>query len=116
MQFQDGGVNTHDRQATAQGYTLFAPLRHDKAYLIDMDGQIVNQWALNKGGVNRCQLTKDGNIFIAEGSEDGPPLYAGKGGCLREYDWNGKVVWEHHDGSRKSLPACWWRCYRWSAT
>jgi len=35
MKFQYGGVNTHDRARATEGYTLFAPVRHDKAYLIN---------------------------------------------------------------------------------
>ena len=100
MQFQEGGINTFDPQRATEGYTLFAPLRHDKAYLMDMEGNIINQWTLNEGGVNRCQLTDEGHLFIAEGSKDGPPLYVGKGGRLREYNWNGEIVWEHHDGNQ----------------
>ena len=103
MQFQEGGINTFDPQRATEGYTLFAPLRHDKAYLMDMEGNIINQWTLNEGGVNRCQLTDEGHLFIAEGSKDGPPLYAGKGGRLREYNWNGEIVWEHHDGNQHHL-------------
>ena len=97
MKFQDGGVNTHDRARATEGYTLFAPVRHDKAYLINNDGHVVNQWQLGRGGINRCQLTESGNLLVNEGSEDGPPLYAGKAGYLREYDWDGNLVWEHHD-------------------
>ncbi len=106
MKFQDGGINTYDKNRSTDGFTLFAPLRHDKAYIINMDGEVVNQWQLNLGGVNRCQLTDEGNLFINEGTEDGPPLYAGKAGRLREYDWDGNLVWEHidnnhhHDGRR----------------
>ena len=97
MKFRDGGVNTYDRDRATDGFTLFAPLRHEKAYLIDMEGEVVHSWELAKGGVNRCQLTKESNLFIGEGSEGGPPLYAGKGGRLREYDWSGNLVWEHQD-------------------
>ena len=82
------------------GIHIICALRHDKAYLMDMEGNIINQWTLNEGGVNRCQLTDEGHLFIAEGSKDGPPLYAGKGGRLREYNWNGEIVWEHHDGNQ----------------
>ena len=100
MRFQDGGINTYDKSRATEGFTLFAPLRHDKGYLINMDGEVVNQWQLNTGGVNRCRLTDSGNLFITEMSEDGPPLYAGKGGRIREYDWDGALVWEHHDGNQ----------------
>ena len=43
MQFQEGGINTFDPQRATEGYTLFAPLRHDKAYLMDMEGNIIIQ-------------------------------------------------------------------------
>ena len=77
MKFQDGGVNTHDRARATEGYTLFAPVRHEKAYLINNDGDVVNQWQLGRGGIIRCQLTERGNLLVNEGSEDGTPLYAG---------------------------------------
>ena len=50
MNFPDGGINAHDKSRATEGFTLFAPLRHDKAYLINMDGGVVNQWQLIMGG------------------------------------------------------------------
>ena len=39
-----------------------------------------------------------GNLLWAGRVEDaGPPLWRGKGGLLREYTWDGEVVWEHSD-------------------
>jgi len=100
MRFTERGVTINDRARATQGYTLFAPIRGDAAYLIDMNGREVHRWQLGKGGTNRCQLTEEGNLFIAEDSGDGPPLYAGKCGLMREYDWDSNVVWEHRDDNQ----------------
>ena len=69
-----------------------------------MEGEVVHHWELNKGGVNRCRLTDTGNLLIAEMSEGGPPLYAGKGGRIREYDWDSKQIWEHHEHKQHHDP------------
>ena len=51
-------------------------------------------------------MRPNGNLFICERIPDGPPVKSGKGGRMREYDWDGNVVWEHiddhqhHDGRR----------------
>lgn len=98
MQFGAPGVNVHDKTRATEGYTLYATTRCDTARLIDMDGNIVNSWALGKGGTNRCQLTPDGNLFIDEDSGKGPPkLFQGKCGMMREYDWDGNLLWEFRD-------------------
>ena len=101
MRFTERGITVHDAARATEGYTLFAPIRHDAAYLIDMDGREVHRWKIGRGsGTNRCQLTDQGNLFIAEDSGEGPPLFAGKCGMMREYDWDGHLVWEHRDDNQ----------------
>ena len=98
MQIPEPGLRTHDRERATPGLTLFSPIRGDRVFLIDMDGQPVHEWKLQGlGGINRCRLTDDGNLFVAQATSEGPPLMAGKGGLLREYDWDGAIVWEHYD-------------------
>ena len=98
MQIPEPGLRTHDRERATPGLTLFSPIRGDRVFLIDMDGQPVHEWKLQGlGGINRCRLTDDGNLFVAQATREGPPLMAGKGGLLREYDWDGAIVWEHYD-------------------
>ncbi|MDE0716360.1 MAG: aryl sulfotransferase, partial [Rhodospirillaceae bacterium] len=90
MQNPEPGLGTHDKARATPGYTLFSAIRSDRAFLIDMEGRPVHEWALQGlGGVNLCQLTGDGNLFVTQATLDGPPLMAGKGGLLREYDWDG---------------------------
>lgn len=91
------GVSIHNKSKAQKGFTLLAPIRKPTAYLIDMQGNPVHRWKLGRGGINHAMLLDNGNLFIAQHGDGGPPLMAGKGGLLREYDWDGKVVWEHYD-------------------
>ena len=98
MRMPEPGLRTHDRERATPGYTLFSPIRGDRAFLIDMAGEPVHEWKLQGlGGVNRCEITEDGTLFVAQATLEGPPLLAGKGGLIREYDWDGNIVWEHYD-------------------
>jgi hypothetical protein len=92
------GVSIHKKSKTFKGFTLFAPLRGDRAYLIDMAGEVVHQWKLSKrDGINHAILMPGGRLFICERGKGSPPPLPAIGGLLRVYDWNGKVEWEHYD-------------------
>ena len=97
MLFNNFGLTHRDVDRATPGFTLFAPINHDQANLLNIEGKIVHQWQLKKGGINLSTLLPNGNLFITEGTEDGPTIPAGKGGGMREYDWGGNIIWEHHD-------------------
>ena len=71
-----------DSAKAANGYTLFAA--QGKSYLIDMQGRVVNQWALG----NNPRLLESGRLLDAVTSGTG---YSG----FRELDWNGNVSWSY---------------------
>ncbi|MBT4938565.1 MAG: PQQ-binding-like beta-propeller repeat protein [Rhodospirillaceae bacterium] len=100
MLFTQSGLTLYDRERATQGFTLFSPIQSSIAKIVDMEGQAVHQWELERGGINLCRLLDNGNLFITELTTEGPKIHAGKGGIMREYDWDGKVVWEHHDSGQ----------------
>ncbi len=106
MLVQSSGVTFYDKNRATPGYTLFSPIDSEIAKLVNLDGETVHQWELERGGTNVCRLLDNGNLFIAEKSVDGPNLSAGRSGLMREYNWDGNVVWEyqdpgqHHDARR----------------
>ncbi|NQV54729.1 MAG: hypothetical protein HQ503_02625, partial [Rhodospirillales bacterium] len=85
------GVSIHKKSKTFKGFTLFSPIRGEKAYLINMAGDLVHSWKLNKGGINHAMLLENGNLFIGELSDESPPVVTARGGRLREYDWDGNL-------------------------
>ena len=95
------GVSIHKKSKTFKGFTLFAPIRGNRAYLIDMKGEVVHKWKLDKksegGAINHAMLLPGGHLFIDQEAPGKPPVAAGHGGRLREYDWDGKIVWDHID-------------------
>jgi hypothetical protein len=101
-------VLVYDRARATPGYTLIVPQSSRKAYLIGMRGEVLHEWSFPLCPGNYAYLLPTGNLLWAGRVEDaGPPLWRGKGGLLREYTWDGEVVWEysdpaqHHDFRRR---------------
>ncbi len=69
----------------------------DRVYLIDMEGWPVREWTTGGGSTHCNALLANGNLWVCERVDDGPDIQAGPGGRMREYDWDGAVVWEHVD-------------------
>lgn len=102
------GLTGYDPAKTFEGYTLFAPLNGTNAYVIDMMGEVVNEWTLTEDPMAQnifgVQLLENGNLLAAltKQSSDAPP-FVFKGGIIMEVDWDGNVVWQvededqHHD-------------------
>jgi len=92
------GVTHYEPARAANGYTLFAPMYGRNVWLIDMWGTIVHRWQVENLPGNYGQLLPNGRLLYA-GRTLPPaiPEFAGNGGQLVEYDWDGKVVWEYRD-------------------
>jgi hypothetical protein len=90
------------------GYTLFAPLRSANTYLIDMQGRVVHMWKGDYAPGHAVYLLDNGHLLkCARANERGAFHGGGIGGLIREFDWDGNLVWEfdysdenrcqHHD-------------------
>ncbi len=97
MYIDQTGVTIHDRDRATPGFTIFSPIQDDRVFLTDMDGEVVHQWdVVGRSGANSCSLTPEGNLWMIEKSrEDGPVPFSA--GLIREYDWDGIVLWEFED-------------------
>ena len=42
------GLTLHKPEKAYQGYTLFSPMEGSNAYLIDMQGNIVHRWQMER--------------------------------------------------------------------
>jgi hypothetical protein len=106
MRQTETGLTVHDQARATPGFTLFVPISYQTVFLLDMAGKIVHQWALKAPCRNLAYLHTNGNLLVTELSEGGPNLKAGRGGAMREYDWDGNLLWEyidpaqHHDFQR----------------
>jgi hypothetical protein len=97
------GLQYHDADKSAPGFTLIAPMAHEEAFLIGNDGETAHRWALPGALGSKASLLPNGNLLCSVFTRDGEPLEAAiripgaLGGRMRELDWSGNIVWEHTD-------------------
>ncbi|MAV88689.1 MAG: aryl sulfotransferase [Rhodospirillaceae bacterium] len=91
------GILQHKKNKSTNGYTLFTPLGQYNTYLIDMDGEVVHKWDLPSDVGNYAYLLENGNLLAAIRTKEQDAGLPAKGGRLVEYDWDGKIIWEHND-------------------
>ena len=58
------GLTHHDPARSFKGYTLFAPVGGDAAYLLDMAGRVVHRWRLDGFRVFQPRLLPDGRLLV----------------------------------------------------
>ena len=96
MLLQHTGV-TRSTQGATDGYVLFHPIAGNQVYLIDYTGAVAHSWSVGIGFTNWCYLRPDGNLFVNERCENPQGVELTGSGLMREYDWQGNLVWEHLD-------------------
>jgi hypothetical protein len=90
-----------------KGYTLFAPIGSTKTFLIDMDGHVVNEWESEYRPGHSAYLLENGHLLRtgALGPRGSRTFRGGgAGGCIQEFSWDGKLIWEFHYASEEYLP------------
>jgi len=96
------GLITKTDMATA-GYVLFQPSKSTKTFLMDLDGNIVHSW---QSDLNCMQsyLLENGHLMRLERDPDFPTFAAGgQSGRIREYDWDGNMIWDFKYANEKEL-------------
>lgn len=85
-------LNTKD---AIDGYTVFSV--HDKTYLINNDGNIVNQWDSEYSVGQSVYLLENGNLLRAAEIE-GPGHFTmpSVGGRVELFNWDGHLIWEYN--------------------
>ena len=88
------GLLYSDKSKAFDGYTLVAPLQTNVTYLMDMDGNIINEWTCDTTPFY-SELLPNGNLIRHGRLPDAWPAYGGVSGVLQEYDWSGNKVWDY---------------------
>lgn len=92
------GVTHFEPGRAWDGLTLFAPMYGRNVWLIDMDGTIVHRWQTENLPGNYGELLANGRlIFAGRTMPPAIPEFAGNGGQIVEYDWDGSILWEYRD-------------------
>ncbi|MEW6741914.1 MAG: aryl-sulfate sulfotransferase [Planctomycetota bacterium] len=86
------------------GYTLYAPFNTTTTFLIDMEGRVVHTWKSTLPPGQSVYLLENGNLLRAERDPDNMLFHAGgEGGRIREYTWDGELVWDYSYASERYL-------------
>ena len=109
------GLFLNNSAKTSTGYVLMPPLHNGLTYLIDNNGQVINTWNSGNYEPGRGAYLMPNGHLLRTDSLTGSGLLSlggGEGGRIREYDWQGNVLWTfqyatstyimHHDF--KQLP------------
>ncbi|MGF1554846.1 aryl-sulfate sulfotransferase [Paucihalobacter sp.] len=91
--------------AVMEGYTLISV--HQKSYLINNCGEVINEWTSNYLPGNAVYLLEDGSILRTGRTNSSTISFGGRGGVIEKYNWNGNLTWQffydtpqyrqHHD-------------------
>ncbi len=85
------------------GYVLFEVPTSTATYLIDKEGTVIHQWESDLNSMN-SYLQPNGHLIRLERDEDFPVFAAGgQAGRIREYDWDGNLVWDFEYANEKEL-------------
>ena len=74
------------------GLTVFQPLSSTTAYLIELDGTVVETWPGSYRPGNAVYLRENGNLLRTIHVAG---TVGGSGGGVQEVDWNGSMVWDY---------------------
>jgi hypothetical protein len=109
------GLTKNDESKAYSGYTLFSTEGDFYAYLIDIEGRVVQRWEMPYTPGQYGELLPNGNILflgrtdtaLAPGEDVAGRGIGGYSGILIEIDWSGNLVWQykenymHHSFYRK---------------
>ncbi len=97
MHYVPKGITHHDTAKATPGLTIFSNLFGHDTYIVNMAGEVVQQWTHKEKIAGLSYLLENGNLFVNLIGGETPPGLVPPGGIMRELDWDGNVVWEHRD-------------------
>ncbi|MBN2541377.1 aryl-sulfate sulfotransferase [bacterium] len=91
------GLTYYDTLQSFEGYTLFAPISWNVAYLINNEGNLVHSWDCERSPGQSVYLLEDGNLLYTTVPDFVNPVFSGGGsaGRVQIIDWDGTVTWNY---------------------
>ncbi len=82
-----------------EGYTLFSPLETyaeiPKTYLINNNGDIINNWSHEYGAASMPYLLPDSSIIYPYRVPNPTMQAGGVGGGIEKQNWQGDLIWQY---------------------
>ena len=90
-------VTVYDPSRAFNGYTLFAPTFSSDAWIVDMQGRIVQHWQMENPPASHGKLLPNGHLMWQGKGPGSMPEFVGSGSELVEVDWDGRKVWRYEE-------------------
>lgn len=91
--------------AATQGYTLFSPLTSTTAYLIDLNGRVVQTWQSEFQPSAWVYMLNDGHVLRGGRAPETHGFSGGgQGGQFQEFEFDGDLVWDFSINTPQRLP------------
>jgi len=94
------GLIMNDTTQSYNGYTLFTPNVSTATYLIDNNGNLVNQWDSEYVPALSAYLLDDGSLLRSAKVEHPTDPTNNPTGGFQKFDWDGDLIWEFYYGSQ----------------
>ncbi|MBN1838377.1 MAG: aryl-sulfate sulfotransferase [Spirochaetales bacterium] len=92
------GLVVCDSRRAFRGFTLLTPVSGDGVWMVDLLGEVADEWRLPYPPADGAELLLNGNLLYTGWIEGGPLAdVEGAGGLVQELDASGAVVWEYRD-------------------
>ncbi|MGA0867835.1 MAG: aryl-sulfate sulfotransferase [Planctomycetota bacterium] len=82
-------------EGATDGYMLFNALFDTRTWLVDTRGRVIREWLSTMRPGTGVQLRANGNLLRAGSSGRAFFPFAGVGGTVEEFDWDGNIVWTY---------------------
>jgi len=91
-------------EKSTPGYVIFNPSNSTKTFLMDKNGSVVHTWVGELQAHLSPYLLENGHLLRMEVDSDYPTFAAGgTSGRIREYDWDGNIIWDFEYANEKEL-------------
>ncbi|MGB5647416.1 MAG: aryl-sulfate sulfotransferase [Muriicola sp.] len=93
----------YNSETDTDGFVLYEPSNGTFTYLLNKEGEVVHTWSSDLNSMN-SYLQPNGHLIRMERDENFPTFAAGgQSGRMREYDWDGNLVWDFKYYNEKEL-------------
>lgn len=94
------GLIQNDPAKSYNGYTLFAPNTTKFTYLIDIEGNLVNQWESDYIAGLSAYLLEDGHLLRSAKVEHPTDPDNNPTGGFQKFNWEGELIWQFYYGTQ----------------
>lgn len=97
MRITNTGLLYDDPSQSTPGYVLISPVRGNKAFLLDPDGEVAHEWQTAGGMTHWSYVMPNGHLIANERCDDPRGVMLTVSGIISDYAPDNRLAWRHID-------------------